>query len=355
MRVLIIDWFNLIKRYTYNYKLEKMEPGEIIDKLTFNILNRICDCIYQSQPDLIYICSDNGFNKRAASVIEGYKANRKRVKSLTEEEREKDYFEYLKSLISTLPILFVEVKDTEADMIIMCLIKFLKRLDSEVKIVIASSDSDMIQLLDENTKILDWYKGDITIKNWYTKHSKHNKYFNVKNYALGKSIVGDVSDNIKGIDGWGWKKVSKLFSLLDYYYKKELVIDNVNILINLIYELLNNLENIDKKDRKFFEICLEMLKENKKSINNNMAIIDLSMLENPFLYQINSLLERITFNEKIVFNKADFLKHLRLDRYGNNDLEYFQILSKNSKASVVFYYIAKKSQKVINILQLKKK
>lgn len=355
MRVLIIDWFNLVKRYTYSYKLEEMEPGEIIDKLTFNILNRICDCIYQSQPDLIYICSDSGFNKRAASAIEGYKANRKRAKSLTDEEKEKDYIEYLKALISTLPIPFVEVKDTEADMIVMCLIKFLKRLDPEVKIVLASSDSDMIQILDENTKILDWYKGDITVENWYIKHGKHNEYFNVKNYALGKSIVGDVSDNIKGVDGWGWKKVSKLFSLLDHYYKKELVIDNANVLINLIYELLNNLENIDKKDKNFLETCLEMLKENKKFINNNMTIIDLTMLETPFLYQINSLLERVTFNEKLVFNKSDFLKHLKLDRYGNNDLEYFQILSKNSKASTIFYYIAKKAQKAVNILRSKKK
>ncbi len=355
MRVLIIDWFNLVKRYTYNHKLEEMEPGEIIDKLTFNILNRICDCIYKSQPDLIYICSDNGFNKRAASTIDGYKANRKRVKSLTDEEREKDYIEYLKTVISTLPAPFIEVKDTEADMIIMCLIKFLKRLDPEVKIVLASSDSDMIQLLDKNTKILDWYKGDITVDNWYIKHGKHNEYFNVKNYALGKSIVGDVSDNIKGITGWGWKKVSKLFSLLDYYYKKELVIDNTNVLINLIYELLNTLDNIDKQDKIFLETSLEMLKENKKIINNNMSVIDLTILETPFLYKINTLIERATFNERIVFNKANFLKSLKLDRYGVNDSEYFQILSKNSKASTIFFYIAKKAQRAISILQSKKK
>lgn len=354
MRVLIIDFFNLVKRYTYSYKLEDMEPGEIIDKLTFNILNRICDVIYESQPDIIVTCSDSGFNKRAASAVEGYKANRKRSKSLTDEEKEKDYIEYLKSVMATLPMPFIEIKDTEADLLIMCLIKYLRKLDPKIAIILASSDSDMLQILDNNTKIIDWYKGDVTVENWHKKHEKHGVDINLKNYAIGKSIVGDASDNIKGVMHWGWKKVSRLFTTINSIYGKDLVFDNANVLINYIYEALNSNYNIDSKTIEFLESSLEMLNENKKFINNNLSIIDLTLLETPYMFQINSLIERSLFENKITFNKKEFLELLKLDRYGYDEEEYKKILAKNSKSSAIFYYISKKANIAISTLKNKR-
>lgn len=353
MRVLIIDWFNLVKRYTYTYNLEDMDPGEIIDTLTTSILNRVCDCIYQTKPDLMYICSDSGFNKRASAVIDGYKANRKRAKSMTDEQKEKSYIEYLKNVAKTLPIPFIEVEDTEADMIIMNLVKWLKKIDDTIDITIASADSDMLQLLDDHVKIYDWYKGDITIDNWYIKHEKHGEYFNVRNYVVGKSIVGDTSDNVTGVHGWGWKKVTKLFTMLDKYYNKSVVVETVNALMNLIYELLTSDINIDKKDEKFLESTLEMLTENKLFVSTNLTIIDLSFLETPYRFQILSAIERLTFGEKLQFNRTEFLKLLKLDRYGRDE-EYYKILAKNSKASTIFFYMAKKSNISVNMLRNKK-
>ena len=93
MNILIIDWMNLVKRYIYTSELAELEVGEVTQKLTYSILNRIDKLFFLTKPDLVFICSDCGFNKRAAGIVEGYKQNRKKYKSLTVEEREKSYRE----------------------------------------------------------------------------------------------------------------------------------------------------------------------------------------------------------------------------------------------------------------------
>ena len=357
MKVLILDFFNILKRYTYAYDITKYSEGELIDKLTFNILNRICDTVNILKPDVVFICSDSGRNKRAIALSSGtYKANRKRSKSMTDEEKEKSYVEYIKNMMLTLPFPFIDIKDTEADMIIYCLTDYIKKLDSKIHITIASSDSDFIQLLDKNVNIYDWYKNDININNWYVKYKKFDeKYFNSKNYALAKSIIGDSSDNIKGVQNFGWGKVSKLFDIIYNYYEDVLVPENIEVLIDMITELINNKDiELDKKDLKFLINCQQTFTDSKKIIKTNQSMIDLSMIETPYIYNIQNAIKR-SIKNNVKFNRKEFIKMLKLERYKDNvdNIEYQKILNKNSKSSLVFMQLEKRIN--AGLLQLRQK
>lgn len=355
MKVLILDWFNIVKRYLYNYNVEEVDMGELIDTMTFSVLNKLCDVYKATSPDLLFICSDSGYNRRAKAIISDYKGNRKKGKTLSEEEKENSYVEFIKNVANTLPCPFIEVKDTEADMIIRCVINYLHNIDDTIKITIASSDSDFIQLLSKNVSIYDWYKGNVTVNNWYTLHKKHDKYLNSKNYAIGKAITGDSSDNIDGVKNWGWKKVTRLFDIINQYYDDDIIFDNILNLKNCVNEINDNNNMLNKSDKNFISGAAEMIKINSDLIVRNMSVIDLDMVETPYLYKIYSNIERQLYTNKQWFNKNELLSLMQLGRYGANDPATLKkLIDKNSKAMFIFYGMAGKANNAITALKTKK-
>lgn len=348
--VLIVDFFNLVKRYTYGGSLADLDEAELINRITVNILNKINSLVLETNADIVYVCSDSGVNKRALSVNSNYKADRKRAKSLTDAEREKSYIEYLKRVVETLPFKFIDISNTEADLIIQCLVAYINDLtQNSVNITIVTSDSDMLQLLQKNVKIYDWNKGFVTINNWYEKYFKSKFNFNVKNYALAKSIVGDKSDGIEGIRGVGWKKIEKLFTIISKFYTEDLVISNTVHLTEILKNILDNFSSdLETKELKFLKLIKERIVSESKTINNNQSLIDLSMYETPHIYKIMSTITRKTFEEEVKFNSKDLTEMLKLDK---NTLytpeEYVKIVAKLNKATMIFFYLMKKTKSTL--------
>ena len=348
MNVLIIDWMNLVKRYIHSKGLAELEVGEVTKELTYYILNRLDKIFFTTKPDMIFICCDNGFNKRAAGLVAGYKANRKKFKSLTEEERERSYVNYLKMLAKSLPTAYIEIKDVEADMTIRCIVNSLKQIDPTIKFTIASNDSDMLQLIDDNVRIYHWTKDFININNWLEKSLKTEFYFNPRNYALAKSIVGDMSDNVKGAPGIGWKKMYILFDALHNHYGKDYVAETV---YNLIESTENMFKTIDIKQQKSLGKILSIIKENAKIIHTNMFVIDMNMIETPFLFKIIEEIKRsISVFSKSKFHRRIIIDLLKLNYEGELDIDDEEILRKNSKALLSLMNIHKRTVYTSNLL-----
>ena len=84
--------------------------------------------------------------------------------------------------------------------------------------VIVSTDRDYFQLVDLNTKVYrpvktkENPKGEMINISWMLDREKVHPI----NYALLKAIVGDKSDNIKGISGVGEATVKKDFPILNF-------------------------------------------------------------------------------------------------------------------------------------------
>lgn len=78
------------------------------------------------------------------------------------------------------------------------------------KITIATTDRDMLQLIDDDVKIYFLDKKLIVDKRNYNLHFNHHQ----NNALLIKTMVGDTSDSIKGIKGLGETKLLSLFPIL---------------------------------------------------------------------------------------------------------------------------------------------
>ncbi len=133
----------------------------------------------------------------------------------------------LKELVADLSWDFIEVENYEADDIIGTLSwQADETLDVDGKCIyetyIISSDLDMLQIVDENTRMLRIKKGFTDIEEINVPEIEA-KYGIKKNQFLDlKALKGDASDNIPGVPGVGEKTAAKLlndYGDLDGIYK----------------------------------------------------------------------------------------------------------------------------------------
>lgn len=140
------------------------------------------------QTDDIHVAWDSrSFRK---DLNENYKANRVRE----EGDSPYDNIDIVMEALSYAGIPSYQQEGYEADDIIFTLTRAIK--DDE-KAVIFASDKDLYQCLKPNVKVLRGHKDEL-----YGLENFEEEFgfpFSIENYILYKSVVGDGSDNIKGI------------------------------------------------------------------------------------------------------------------------------------------------------------
>ena len=197
---LIIDGNNLLYRifWTSNFKINESDsPGQI-----FLFLRSLKSYVDKFQPTDIYCAWDKkldwpstNFRREATNVQ--YKAGR-------DDDKFKDVFEYCEKiieLISYLGVKNVYPKRMEADDIMAWLSKKL-----EGQHVIVTTDKDLLQTVNENTKIYSPIKKkEITLDNFEEYTGVKKEY-----YMSYRVVTGDRSDNIPGIPRYGLKRFLKL-------------------------------------------------------------------------------------------------------------------------------------------------
>lgn len=209
--VLIVDAMNLFARhYIRNPSMTSNgnPAGGIVGFMgALKFLNN------RIQPSKIIIAWEGGGSPRRRAIYTEYKANRKAPKLNRYYEdgeipdTKENRLEQIRSLVNLLkyvPVCQIYVEDCEADDVIGYL---SRNRFKEVKKIIASSDKDFYQLLDESTMMYSWSrKGFINAEDVY-------KEFNVyaKNYISIRVFEGDPSDNIGGVKGAGFKTIVKRF------------------------------------------------------------------------------------------------------------------------------------------------
>ena len=175
-------------------------------------LQRICR---EFQPSSVYIAWEGGGSSRRRSLYPDYKANRRPVKlnrfyedDIPEtDENKHQQLVTLISLLKNVPVCQLYVPDCEGDDVVsyLCTGPF----KNEEKVIV-SADKDMYQLIDDKTKLYSLYR-----KTFITQELLFEEYrIKTHNFALAKCLCGDVSDNIPGVKGVGFKTVAKKFPLL---------------------------------------------------------------------------------------------------------------------------------------------
>lgn len=247
---LIIDGQNLFYRGYYSGNMTDKE-GRNVNGI-FNFMKMLNVLLVKFSPKYCIVAWDLGKSRARYSIYPEYKAGRR--SSLTPEQLENISWQVnqCKQILASLPVKQVQVMDVEADDIIGYLSKKAKGTK-----VIVSNDQDLLQLISKDTSI--YLPKDAKIIN----HKNAEKHIGVplKHFVLYKAIMGDSSDNIKGISKMGPVKTKKhiLESLKTSseipikdewqdIVKRNILLMNIGILLN--EKEIKQIRNVYKSEKK---------------------------------------------------------------------------------------------------------
>ena len=178
------------------------------------------ELVRQLRPDYVAVAWDKAKTniRRRRAIYPEYKANRHPAPP--------DFYQQipiLRQLLEALGWPFYEVDDYEADDIIGTLSKQANRIG--IHTVIASSDLDMLQLIDDDTEVYALKKGLSSIDRFDVKAFQAKYGIRVDQFLDLKSLKGDSSDNIPGVPGVGEKTA---VALLQKYHDLDGVYDHLD-------------------------------------------------------------------------------------------------------------------------------
>ncbi|MGX9358164.1 5'-3' exonuclease [Mycoplasma sp. 128] len=259
-RIVVVDGTYLMFKSYYGtlYSNQRLETSTgIKTNALVGFFNTVFKLNNLYQPDHIYFCFDAYGKTFRHEEYSEYKGQRPKAPE--------DFYTQLvliKELLTNLNIPTFEYLGFEADDIVATITNQTK---NENYVLIFSADQDLNQLIDKSVAILKPKNRDLVVinnKNFYETYG-----FNPWQVTDYKAIVGDSSDNIKGIKGVGPKTACKL---LEKYESVE--------------NIYSNIENLDAKMKTKFIEDKELVFKNKFLTHLRDDVpIDFKKLEAEFL------------------------------------------------------------------------
>ncbi len=228
--------------------------------------------IRETSPDKVVICWEGaGGSARRRSLNKEYKVGRKAPRlnrqfqmPCAEEERANKLRQQLRLMeyLDTMPVVQLSLESQEADDII----GWLCRTDtfSAWSKIIISSDKDFIQLCDDHTILYRPVAKEVLNK----KRIVDKFGIHPTNFALARALVGDNSDNIKGIRGVGLKTVAKRFSFLsegrDHSVQDLIKYSRENLKASKVYEKVAASEDLIKENYDLMQLYVTNISDQGK-------------------------------------------------------------------------------------------
>lgn len=242
-KLLIIDGNNLLFQMFYGM------PSKIYNKsgrtihATIGFVSYLIKQIKLLEVNRVVVVFDSDSSQERKNEYSEYKQNRFiDWEKLPSDEIPFNEEEYIIRCLDYLNIKTIYSEGMEADDVIASITKLFC---NEYKIYISSFDSDFFQLINDNVKVIR-YRGKNTVI--YDKEYFTLKFgFEPSKYVLYKSLVGDNSDNIKGVKGIGKVRATNIVKITSD-------IDNLNNLDFKMKELVLNSLDIIKRNIKLIEL-----------------------------------------------------------------------------------------------------
>lgn len=291
-KVLIFDSSAILYRSFYALPELTNPAGEKIQAI-YGFFRLLLKMLKDFEPKgLIFVFDAPGQTFRHKELKE-YKAQRKKMPSELQTQLQK-----VKELLKSAGFLTIEKTGLEADDLIASIV-VNKKLENLEKIII-TKDRDLFQLIGPTTKI--YFLEGKKDKEKIFDQEKIQKEYQLSPSLLAdfKSLVGDPSDNIPGVEGLGVKSAIHLLKKtgpLDEFFEKNeswkleekervKILKNKDLILkNLHLIKLKNKEDVDFETEEIFVKIKH--KEELKKIFEKMNFK--SLLKD---------LEKINFNEK---------------------------------------------------------
>lgn len=247
-KLVIIDGKSVFYRGYYamgNLSLEDGTPtGGVYGfaSLAFEVIRKL-------KPDYVVVAWDKKGTSTAkrSAIYPEYKAGRKKAPD--------DFYEQiplLKDFLKTLGWPLFETDGYEADDILGTLAVQANKLGVEANLI--TSDLDMLQLIDENTKVFAMKRGFSDIEEFDLEYFE-NKYGLKQSQFLDlKALQGDSSDNIPGVPGIGPKTATQL---LQEFFTLEGIYENLEKIKPAWRKKLEDGKDLAFMSKKIAEIFLD--------------------------------------------------------------------------------------------------
>lgn len=314
MKFLAIDGNSILNRAFYAIKLLSNKDGVFTNAVMgfMNIYLKNYDAV---KPDCIAVAFDMSAPTFRHKAVSTYKANRKGMPP--------ELFPQLvltKKLLTLMGISIVECEGFEADDILGTISAVCTANNDECFIL--TGDRDSLQLINDNTTVRLAANKDVIIYN-------HDKFiedygFEPINLIDFKALMGDSSDNIKGVSGIGEKTASSLI-------KEYGTIEN-------LYENSEN-SKLTKSVRTKLENGKASAQESKwlaaikcdVPIDNNPESYKPKQMNKSELYDFLSKLEMFRLIERLGLDNFDSNSNSDFNKNKTDMPEYELINIKNSK------------------------
>lgn len=240
-KILIIDTFGLIFRAYHAYPMLTTTDGRPTNAI-YGFMQMLLNSIEKFNPDAL-VCSLESESQTFRSKLDtNYKANRKEP-----DDELKFQIREIVNIIERLGIKTLFKDGYEADDVIGSFAKQCQDYFDKVEII--TGDKDLLQLINEKVKVFIPGKTFSDLVEYDRKKFQEKFGIDLDDFVLYKSLVGDLSDNIKGVPGIGPKTAAQI---VNKFHSVESIIANVDDLPPKIAESI--IENQDPLKR-YFELC----------------------------------------------------------------------------------------------------
>ena len=205
MKLLIVDGSNLLFQMFYGMPARITNAQGKAIQGTLGFVGALLKMIRAVSPTHVFVAFDGECENARTEIDSDYKANRPDYSDVPEEETP---FSQLPDIFRALDYLGIRYRETaccEADDWIA---GYARRYGVDADVVISSQDSDFFQLITDRVHVLR-YRGDNSVL-CDPAYIRAKLGIDPARYALYKSLTGDTSDNIRGVEKVGPKTAAAL-------------------------------------------------------------------------------------------------------------------------------------------------
>lgn len=221
-RVMLVDGMALLFRAfyatSYGGYIRKTKEG-LPTNAVYGFLQYFFDAVSAFEPSHVVCCWDMGKGTFRTEKYDGYKSNR--IEAPLELIPQ---FDLVKEVVAELGVPNIGLAGYEAD---DCIGTLASCYSDNSEVYILTGDHDMLQLIDENVKVVIMKKGRSNYKVYDLAELLEDKGLTPRQVIDLKGFMGDTSDNYPGVKGIGEKTALKL---LTEYGTVEGVIENLHLL-----------------------------------------------------------------------------------------------------------------------------
>lgn len=251
----------------------------------YSSVHMVMKLIHRFKPDSVVCAWDKGRSQPRTELYPEYKAQRAKNHKPEDAEAIPKNIGIAQAIFKHLPVKQIVLDGVEADDILGYLTHRLKG-----KKIIVSNDQDFLQLVQKDVFVF------LPNNNKLISSKNVEEFLGVPvdKYLIWKSMVGDSSDNIKGIKGVGPKRATSIINNNEPFPKEWLEIIERNVTLMNIGLILTS-ENIVDIKRTY---ALEQRKEyNLAKVKGIMAKYEFNSFLNRF-YEVSNAFKGLRRKQK---------------------------------------------------------